>query len=200
MPSSASGVFSTDGEQRNRGLELNVFGQVTEEVRVLGGVSLIDARLTQTSDGSFDGNDAPGVPGVQLTFGTEWDTLFVPGLTLSGRVIYTGKQPLDNANTRDLSAWTRFDLGALQLRGRRYADHHPGQRRKPLRQGLLGVLGVLFQLGGARRAAQLPGVDDLRLLRQSVPARTAIRRSARAWRSGWAAARRCAPGSDRPPR
>ena len=34
-----------------------------------------------------------------------------PGLTLTGRVIYTGKQFYDQANTQSIPAWTRFDAG-----------------------------------------------------------------------------------------
>ena len=42
-------IYSLDGEQRNRGIELNTFGEVAPGVRVLGGVTWLDARLTQTN-------------------------------------------------------------------------------------------------------------------------------------------------------
>jgi iron complex outermembrane receptor protein len=109
---SSTGTLSTDGEQRNRGLELNVFGQLSDSVRILGGLSLVDAKLTRTANGINDGKEAPGVPKVQVNIGSEWDTPFLPGFTLTGRVIYTGEQKVDNANTQTLPDWTRFDLGA----------------------------------------------------------------------------------------
>lgn len=109
---SSTGVLSTDGEQRNRGLEFNTFGQLTDSVRILGGLSVVDARLTHTANGINDGKQAPGVPKLQVNIGSEWDTPFFPGFTLTGRVIYTGEQKVDNANTQTLPDWTRFDLGA----------------------------------------------------------------------------------------
>ncbi len=114
-------TYSEDGEQRNRGIELDAMGKVTDTVRVLGGVTLLDARLTQTAGGTYNGNVAPGVPDVQLNIGAEWDTPFVRGLTLSGRAIYTTSQYYDNANTQQIPDWVRFDVGArytFDLRGK----------------------------------------------------------------------------------
>jgi len=44
--------------------------------------------------------------------GCEWDVPAIRGLTLIGRVLATGKQPVDAANTLEIDGWTRFDLGA----------------------------------------------------------------------------------------
>lgn len=110
--SSLSGVFSADGEKRNRGLEFNAFGQVADDIRILGGAMLIDGTLTKTANGAFNGKTAPGVPEMRLNLGGEWDTPFIRGLTLSGRVIHTSSQYVDNANLQSIGSWTRFDLGA----------------------------------------------------------------------------------------
>jgi iron complex outermembrane receptor protein len=107
-----SNLFGVDGEQRNRGVELSVFGEVTSDVRVLGGVTYLDAELTKTQGGVNNGNEPAGVPKVRVTAGLEWDTPFAPGLTLSARGIYNGSSYLDQANTLKISAWSRFDLGA----------------------------------------------------------------------------------------
>lgn len=117
----ATNLYSADGEQRNRGIELNSFGQLTDQVRILGGVTFLQGRLTSTANGTFNGNTAPGVPDVQMNVGTEWDTPFLPGLTLSGRAIYTSAQYYDNANTQQIPGWVRFDLGArytFEVRGK----------------------------------------------------------------------------------
>jgi iron complex outermembrane recepter protein len=105
-------VFSEAGEQRNRGLEFNVFGEAAPGIRLLGGLTLIDGELTKTSSAATRGNEPIGVPEVQLNLGAEWDTSFVPGLTLNGRVIHTGDQFVDTTNTQEISSWTRLDLGA----------------------------------------------------------------------------------------
>ena len=36
----------------------------------------------------------------------------MPALTLTGRLVHTGKQMANPANTLELGSWTRFDLGA----------------------------------------------------------------------------------------
>ncbi|HVJ41567.1 MAG TPA: TonB-dependent receptor [Dongiaceae bacterium] len=108
----ATNTYVVDGKQRNRGLELSLFGEPLEGFRVLGGVTLIDGKLTKTAGGSDDGNTAIGVPTLQLNAGAEWDTPFIPGLTLTGRIIYTSKQYLDAGNSQQIPDWTRIDLGA----------------------------------------------------------------------------------------
>jgi len=113
-------AFGVDGEQRNRGIELNTFGEIARGVRVLGGVMLLDAELTKTEGGTYDGNRALGAE-VNVNLGAEWDTPFVPGLTLTGRVVYTGSAYIDAANTQKIPAWRRIDVGA------RYAAHAGGR-------------------------------------------------------------------------
>jgi len=104
-------VFSVDAERRNRGIELNVFGQASRSTRVLGGVMLLDSRYTETEGGLNEGNRAPGAE-VNLNLGGEWDTPFAPGLTLSARAIYTGSAYIDAENTQKIPGWTRIDAGA----------------------------------------------------------------------------------------
>lgn len=105
-------VLTQDGERRNRGIELNVFGEVTEGVRLLGGVMLLDARQEKTVDGEYDGNRVFGVSDVQFNLSGEWDLPFVPGLTLTGRVIHNSNFYANAANTQLVPSWTRYDVGA----------------------------------------------------------------------------------------
>ncbi|SMF48163.1 iron complex outermembrane recepter protein [Tistlia consotensis] len=105
-------VYGIDGEQRNRGIELSLFGEPLEGFRLLGGVTLLDAELARTAGGSNDGNDAVGVPDYQFNIGAEWDLPYLRGLTLTGRLLHTGPQYLDAANSLEVPAWTRLDLGA----------------------------------------------------------------------------------------
>ena len=108
----ATNIFSVSGEQRNRGLELNVFGEPIKGFRPLGGIAVIESVLTKTENPAFQGNKGPGVPQVTANLGAEWDTPFVPGLTVTGRMIYTSSAPYDQANTLTIPSWTRFDMGA----------------------------------------------------------------------------------------
>jgi iron complex outermembrane recepter protein len=105
-------VFGLNGEQQNTGLEFNVFGEPFSGVRVLGGFMLLDAELTKTIAGVNEGNTAVGVAKVNVNLGSEWDISYIPGLTLTARAIYTGDQYVNEANTREIPDWTRFDLGS----------------------------------------------------------------------------------------
>lgn len=103
--------FTVDGEQRNRGLEWNVYGAVRQGVRVLGGITLVNARVTK-AEGETQGRKAFGVPSRQLNLGGEWDLPGLHGLTVSGRAIHTSSVPIDSANQYTIPSWTRWDLGA----------------------------------------------------------------------------------------
>jgi iron complex outermembrane receptor protein len=115
-------IFDVSGEQRNRGVEFLVFGEPVEGLRLLGGITFTDAILTSTAGGAFNGNDAVGVPDYQANFGIEWDPSFLPGMTLAGRVLQTGSQFVDQANTLKIPDWTRLDVGA---RYRMEIDNRP---------------------------------------------------------------------------
>lgn len=107
-----AGRFGATAETQVRGLEFNVFGELMPDVRVLGGVSLLDGTLTKTAIAANVGNTPIGVPNVQANIGAEWDLPWVRGLTLNGAVIYTGRQFVDAANKQPIPDWTRLDLGA----------------------------------------------------------------------------------------
>ncbi|BEI21752.1 TonB-dependent receptor [Vibrio fluvialis] len=104
--------YTDNGEQRNRGIELSAFGEPIESVKVLGGVTLIDAEIVKSAATASEGKQAIGVPKVQANVNIEWATPFVEGLTLEGRTLYTGSQYASADNSLELPSWTRFDLGA----------------------------------------------------------------------------------------
>lgn len=106
------GRFAIDGEQRNRGLEFSIYGLAMRGVRVLGGLTLLDTEQRNTGVAATEGKRAIGVPDSQLNLGAEWDVPGAAGLTLTGRVVRTSSQYADGANTLELPAWTRFDVGA----------------------------------------------------------------------------------------
>lgn len=107
-----SRVFGPNGKRDNRGIELSVFGEPLDGVRVLGGVMYIDSELTDTVNGAFDGNRAPATPEYNVNLGAEWDIPGVNGLTLTARGIHSSSQYLDQDNSKQIDGWERFDLGA----------------------------------------------------------------------------------------
>ena len=104
--------FGVFGEQRNQGIEFALDGELADGLRVIAGASVLDAELQDTAGGVNDGKDAPGVADLLANANVEWDLPFVPGLTLTGRVVHTGSQAVNAANTLRIGDWTRFDLGA----------------------------------------------------------------------------------------
>ncbi|WP_299175405.1 TonB-dependent siderophore receptor [uncultured Brevundimonas sp.] len=114
-------VFAANGEQENRGVEASVYGELSPGLRLLGGVTWLDAELKRTAGGTMDGKSPIGVPEFQGNLNLEWDMPQVAGLTLEGRVVHTGGQPVSADNTVELDAWTRFDAGvryAFEASGR----------------------------------------------------------------------------------
>ncbi|WP_198969647.1 TonB-dependent receptor [Xylophilus sp. ASV27] len=94
-----------DGEQRLRGLEWSAFGKLTQTLSLLGGVEYIKSRQVNTGRENF------GVPRLRTRIGMDWETP-VHGLTIGGRVLYTGSQWVDSGNRLRAPSWNRLDLMA----------------------------------------------------------------------------------------
>ena len=94
-----------DGEQRLRGVEWSVYGKLTQTLSVLGGVAHIKSEQRNT------GRDTYGTPGLRARLGLDWETP-LHGVTVGGRVHYTGKQWADSGNRMRVPAWKRLDLMA----------------------------------------------------------------------------------------
>lgn len=105
-------TYNEDGEQRNRGVEWNVFGEVAPHLRLLGGMAFTRGVQTHTLNSANDGKTAYGTPKWQGNLGFEWDTSGVPGLTLNARAVYTSSQYANSANTQEMPSWIRYDIGA----------------------------------------------------------------------------------------
>ncbi|SLM50099.1 putative tonB-dependent receptor protein [Nitrospira japonica] len=127
-------IFGVDGEQRNRGIDFNVFGEVIEGVRLLGGAAFIDAELTKTQGGINDGHTGIGVPRSRLVLGGEWDTPFLQGFTLFARGTRNSSMFLNAANTQEVPSWARLDLGA------RYMFLQPNGKPVTIRANVTNVL------------------------------------------------------------
>lgn len=108
-------TFKEAGKDRHQGVELNVFGEVSRSVRLLGGFAWLDAEQRSTGDSAINGNRVIGVPRFQTTMGAEWDIPGVQGLTVDGRVVYTGSSYANTENTLKVPGWTRFDAGVRYM-------------------------------------------------------------------------------------
>ncbi|MBX3587000.1 MAG: TonB-dependent receptor [Ramlibacter sp.] len=111
----AANVFTAGGQDRHSGVELNVHGEATRGLRLLGGVTWLNARQQSTGAAATDGKRVIGVPKMQATLGAEWELRAVRGLALDARLVHTGASYADAANTLEVPGWTRLDLGARYL-------------------------------------------------------------------------------------
>ena len=146
----ANNLFSVQAEQRNRGVELSVFGEVAPGTRLMGGVTFLDGELTDSATAANRGNKPVGVPDIQANLWAEYDTPWLEGFTLTGGAIYTDSQYVNQANTQELDAWTRIDAGA------RYATKIEG-RPTTFRATVQNVFDREYWSGVASYGAFSPG-------------------------------------------
>ncbi|AFC86034.1 TonB-dependent receptor [Frateuria aurantia] len=105
-------LYSLNGLQRNRGVEWSAFGEPVKGLKVIGGATYTDARLSRTAGGTYDGHIAIGVPRWQYNLGANWAIPATDGLSLGVDLIRTGGEYADQANTLSIPAWTRVDVHA----------------------------------------------------------------------------------------
>jgi iron complex outermembrane recepter protein len=105
---------SYSGEQRNRGLELAAYGEISSGLRMMASTTFTDPKVKSNSATS-DGKDAIGVPDFTANLGLDWDTPWVDGLSFNGRAIGTSSAYYNSANTVSVPGWTRLDIGARYI-------------------------------------------------------------------------------------
>lgn len=117
-------IQSENGEQRNRGLEINIAGEIIHGLRATGGVMLVDARMKKTQGGTYDGQTAPNTAPVNFNMGLDYDIPFIQNLAVTADVMYTAFEYIENSNTnrRRIPGWVRLDMGA------RYSMKNPASQ------------------------------------------------------------------------
>lgn len=108
-------LFSTSGKDRHQGIELAVQGEATKGLRLLGGLTWLDAKQQTTGAAATDGQRVIGVPKLQANLGAEWDVPGVPGLAVDGRWVHTGASYANATNTLRVPGWNRLDVGARYM-------------------------------------------------------------------------------------
>ncbi len=108
-------VFEAEGEDRHRGLELTAYGEPVRGLKVLGGVTFLDAEQADTGNPATEGKQVIGVPNRQANLGVEWRVPGATGLSLDARVIATGSFYANATNTLRVPGWSRLDVGARYL-------------------------------------------------------------------------------------
>lgn len=135
--------FVVGGQQRNRGVELETFGEPVRGLRLLGGIAYIDGVQRRTQGGLTDGRKALGVPEWTANVSVEHDLAALPGLTLTARGITTSRSFVNVTNTQEVPGWERADLFARYGFG-------SGGTRYTLRGGVLNAFDGRYWATGAR--------------------------------------------------
>ncbi|RZJ08440.1 MAG: TonB-dependent receptor, partial [Acidovorax sp.] len=108
-------VFRSNGKDRHQGIELAVQGEATKGLRLLGGLTWLEAKQLNTGTASTDGRRVIGVPKLQANIGAEWDVPGVNGLAVDARLVHTGSVAANAANTISVPSWNRLDMGVRYL-------------------------------------------------------------------------------------
>lgn len=126
------------GEQRVRGIELDVTGEIMAGWNVIGNISLLDAKVTKDTV-IEEGNRLQGVPSVSGSLWSNYQiqTGSLQGLGFGAGIVFASGREGDIENTYDtggyarvdasifynLNAKTRFSLNARNLLDRDYIEN-----------------------------------------------------------------------------
>ncbi len=109
-----AGVYSLSGDLRHRGLEASLAGQLTQGLRLLAGVTYLDAERAgeRVSLGEIS-KEIPGISRYQGLAGLVWSVPGIEGLSLDGQITHWSSRRV--RSDRDLRApdYTTVGVGAL---------------------------------------------------------------------------------------
>ena len=101
------------GKQTHNGAEITMAGIIGDHLSITGSATYLDAEFVEDDNPSIIGNTPNGVPELALSLAAEYEILegTLDGLSIQGGMFYESDRPVDDANTYDLDAYTRFDAG-----------------------------------------------------------------------------------------
>jgi iron complex outermembrane receptor protein len=109
-------VFTADGEQRYRGLELSAQGKLTRQLSWQTSAQFIDPEFRKISaayNGKLPENASKQTGSAFLSY--ELDA--VPGLSINGGAYYTGRRPVNDLDQAFLGGVTLFSAGGRYVTG-----------------------------------------------------------------------------------
>ena len=109
--------YVQDGLQVHNGVELVLTGKVVNNLTIMGGGTLMDISVERSNNPALEGkkpvNAASRMGKVYAEYALPW----IPGLSLTGGIYYTGEKYGNAANTDKIPSYTLYDIGA------RYTTH-----------------------------------------------------------------------------
>lgn len=111
-------TYVQDGQQVHRGLEFTATGKATEHLTLIGGFTVLDAKVKdQKQTPALEGKRPAVVSEKFAKLRAEYRVHGLPALTLIAGANYTGEFFADAQNTDRLPSYTVYDLGARYLVG-----------------------------------------------------------------------------------
>lgn len=104
-------VYTADGEQRYRGLELSAQGRLTRQLSWQSSAQWLDPefrRINAQYNGKLPENASKQTASAFLSY----ELAGVPGLSINGGAYYTGRRPVNDLNQAFLGGVTLFSAGA----------------------------------------------------------------------------------------
>jgi len=110
-------IYAEYGTQRHCGLELLLFGEPRSGLRLLGGISWLQAQWHKTITAGHLDKQITGVPKLMLKINAEVDLPAIPGLTLTGHIQHTGRRNATDDARLALPSSTTLDAGVRYALG-----------------------------------------------------------------------------------
>ncbi|MGI4793219.1 MAG: TonB-dependent receptor [Janthinobacterium lividum] len=114
-------AFGNGGQQRNRGVDVGINGEVLPGLAVFGGIEYLDPQLQSTNSPVTSNKQIVGLSNFVGSVLVRYSVPQAPGLVLDGFVKHASNRATDNANLFYAPGFTTLDLGveyALPIRGR----------------------------------------------------------------------------------
>jgi iron complex outermembrane receptor protein len=118
----AANRFVLNGLAQYRGVELAASGEITKQLSVIGSALFMDSEQLNAANTATFGKTPDNTPDRTGSLFAEYRLAGVPGLALSGGVIYVGERPVNNENQAFVGGYSTISLGA------RYTTKLAGQR------------------------------------------------------------------------
>ena len=105
--------FVQDGRQVHRGLEFTATGKLTENLSLVGGFTLLDAKTKEhKANPEMEGKRPRGIAEQLFKLYGEYNITAIPGLVINGGFNHTGSFYGNRMNTDKIAAYTLVDIGA----------------------------------------------------------------------------------------
>ncbi len=103
--------FAISGTQVVNGLEAMLSGRVTDSLMIIGGVSALSSRLTDTGIAVTNDRHFVGIPNVKSNVLAEYHLPVLAGAFVNANWQHVGRRPIDDINSAYTPAYDVVDLG-----------------------------------------------------------------------------------------